>query len=320
MRFEFFHERFVDVDKVSVDGIVPGVGLHLSHWDGNRTPASLKADTSTEIALRFVAAPDRVELARGAELATNNHFDTDGTLSVWTVVEGERALERAALLAGAAAAGDFSAFAARDALKVSLAIQGDAEGSPLAAHVGGAPVTDDAECYRLVLPLIGDLLARPDAFESLWREGLARIDAAMESFAAGRSTVEEDAGRLVSLVLLAPDAAGTERIDPTRHTPPFTAISHHTAGRLLLVATEGRDGGWSYRVDWPYWSWAETVVRPRIERIDLAPAAARLSAHEPAGAAWRVDDGELSSALKVDATSRLEPAVVAAELRAALRP
>lgn len=318
MRFEFFHDGLKGTNAVSVDGIVPGEGLHLSHWKGNRTPASLKADTSTEIALRFVSSPDRLELAGGADIATNNHFDTDGALSVWTVVTGARAIEHAARLTGAAEAGDFSAHADRDALKVSLAIQGDGDGSPLASHVGGGPITDDAECYRLALPVIGDLLARPDRFEALWRAGLEDIDLAMESFAAGRSTVHEDADRLVSLVLLAPDASGTARVDPTGHTPPFTAISHHARGRLLLIASEV-DGGWTYRVDWPYWSWAETVVRPRIERIDLEPVAARLSELAPPGARWRVDDGDLSSALKPDSTSRIAPQVVAAELRAALR-
>jgi len=64
MRFEFYNEGLADVPKLSVDGTV-GNAVHLSHWQGNETPAHLRADTSTEIALNFVAAPDREELARG---------------------------------------------------------------------------------------------------------------------------------------------------------------------------------------------------------------------------------------------------------------
>jgi len=92
MRFEFYHPGLDDVPKLSVDGTVSN-SLHFSHWQGNETPAQLKADTSTEIALNLVGAPNKDELTRGIELVTNNHFDTDGVLSVWTVLTGERALE-----------------------------------------------------------------------------------------------------------------------------------------------------------------------------------------------------------------------------------
>lgn len=334
MRFEFYHDGLAETPLVSVDGIVPGAALHLSHWDGNHTPVELKADTSTEIALRFVASPDRDQLARTAGVATNNHFDCDGALSVWTVVEGPRALEQEPLLVAAAEAGDFSAYAGRDALKVSLAIQGEDgdAGSPLAGQGGRAAATDPGSAYRAVLPRIADLLARPDAYEPLWRAGLARIDAAMESFARGRSIVEEDADRLVSVIVLAADIAGATAFDPMRHAPPLTAISHHARGRLYVIATPGPGGGWSYQVDWPYWSWAETVARPRIERADLSDAAARLSALEPDGptaATWRIDRGEMTSALKpmasadadirTRARSRIAPERVGAELRAALK-
>src|SRR2546423_10067795 len=90
MRFEYYHAGLKDVPKLSVDGTVEN-SIHFSHWQGNHTPPEVKADTSTEIALNLVAAPDREELTKGIELVTNNHFDTDGVLSVWTVLTGERA-------------------------------------------------------------------------------------------------------------------------------------------------------------------------------------------------------------------------------------
>src|SRR4051794_523463 len=107
MRFEYYSDALLDVPKLSVDGTVAN-SIHFSHWQGNETPASLKADTSTEIALNLVASPQRDELTRGIELVTNNHFDTDGVLSVWTLLQGERALELRERLIPAAEAGDFS--------------------------------------------------------------------------------------------------------------------------------------------------------------------------------------------------------------------
>jgi len=98
---------------------------------------------------------------------------------------------------------------------------------------------------------------------------------------------------------------------------PFTAISHHARGKLFLIATP-LNGGWAYRIDYPYYSWAETVVRPPILRHDLGPLMAELNNLEQNSTArWRIDSSELASAAKfVDqsgwlASSKLEPQVVA---------
>src|SRR3977135_1433092 len=121
MRFEYYHDGLANVPKLSLDGTVDNA-IHFSHWKGNQTPASVKADTSTEIALNLVAAPDREELTQGSDLVTNNHFDTDGVLSVWTVLNGERALGLHDQLIAAAEAGDFSEFSNEAAVRASIAI------------------------------------------------------------------------------------------------------------------------------------------------------------------------------------------------------
>src|SRR5918992_753321 len=92
MRFEFYHAGLDDVQKLSVDGTVSN-SIHFSHWQGNETPAAVKADTSTEIALNLVSSSERERLTLGVDLITNNHFDTDGVLSVWTVLNGAVALK-----------------------------------------------------------------------------------------------------------------------------------------------------------------------------------------------------------------------------------
>src|SRR6266516_218846 len=148
MRFEFYHAGLDDVPKLSVDGTVSN-SVHFSHWEGNQTPAQVKADTSTEIALNLVSARNRNELTRGIELVTNNHFDTDGVLSVWTVLTGERALDLREKLIPAAEAGDFSEFTNENAVRASIAIQGsdqptpdDEGGSPLAHHLAQENMND----------------------------------------------------------------------------------------------------------------------------------------------------------------------------------
>src|SRR2546428_9829018 len=156
MRFEYYGEYLANVPKLSIDGTVDNA-IHFSHWKGNKTPASVKADTSTEIALNLAAASSRNELTQGIDLVTNNHFDTDGVLSVWTMLNGERALPLRDKLIAAAEAGDFCELSSVDGVRASIVIQGsdsptDKSGSPLARQLAVAAVTDEARCYQLVLP------------------------------------------------------------------------------------------------------------------------------------------------------------------------
>src|SRR2546425_3607702 len=174
MRFEYYSDAIADVPKVSVDGTVDNA-IHFSHWKGNQTRASVKADTSTEIALNLIAAPNREELTKGIDLVTNNHFDTDGVLSVWTVLTGEHALPLRDKLIAAAEAGDFSEMSTEDGVRASIVIQGsdsptDNSGSPLARHVAGEPVLDGARAYELVLPHVERVLTHTSEYESLWRD------------------------------------------------------------------------------------------------------------------------------------------------------
>jgi hypothetical protein len=307
MRFQFYSEALDNVPKLSVDGTVSN-SIHFSHWQGNTTPAEVKADTSTEIALNLVASPNRAALTQGIELVVNNHFDTDGVLSVWSVLNGERALEYRDLLVAAAEAGDFSEHSSDDGVKVSIAIQGadqassnNEDASPLAGFLAGHEVDDEERSYELVLPEVERLLSNVNAYESLWADGWNNVAAALSSFARGDSRVVENEVSRISLITLAPDLIN-----------PRCAISKHASGELFLIATPA-SGGWSYRLDYPYYSWAETVVRPRISRRDLTNALITLNDKEGGRGIWKLDNREMTSAAKflnADGTlgvSQLEP-------------
>jgi hypothetical protein len=328
MRFEYYHSGLDDVPKLSVDGTVDN-SIHFSHWNGNKTPAELKADTSTEIALNLVASEKRDQLTRGIDLVTNNHFDTDGVLSVWTVLTGERALNLRDKLIPAAESGDFSAYTNEGAIRASIVIQGsdqpsleDKPGSPIACHLANRTVGED-EAYDYVLPEVENILTKIDDYEPLWRTAWDRIAVAVDSFERGQSTAVNDESGL-SLVSLGPEVFAPDGFNPARHSAPFTAISRYARGQLFLITTPLRNG-WSYRVDYPYYSWAETVVRPRIPRRDFSEVLARLNEHEGDEAGrWQPDASELSSAVKfVDgngrlAASRLQPDDVARIVRQVL--
>ena len=319
MRFQFYSAALDDVPKLSVDGTVPN-SIHFSHWQGNNTPAEVKADTSTEIALNLVASPNRAELTNGLDLIVNNHFDTDGALSVWTVLNGERSLQFRALLVSAAEAGDFSEHTSDDGVKVSIAIQGadqampnNISGSPLAGKLAGEMFDDDERAYELVLPELERLLSNVNAYEPLWRDGWRAVAEALDSFAKGDSRVIENDASRVSLVTLQPGLWS-----------PFAAISKHARGEMFLIATPAT-GGWLYRIDYPYYSWAETVVRPRVTRRDLTQVLAALNEKEGnRDGHWQNDNREMTSAVKfldangAFAVSRLEPDEVFSALGASV--
>ena len=329
MRFEFYQEGLNAGPLLSVDGTVEGA-LHLSHWEGNATPDELRADTSTEIALNFAAWPGRTEWARGVEVVTNNHFDADGVLSVWSVLNGERALGVRDALVSAAEAGDFSEFPCEDAVRVSILLQGGDNpfvpgvNSPLVRGLAGGARVDERRAYELVLPEVERVITRTGEYEPLWREGWSWIERTLESFARGRSRVSEDAGSKISVVTLAPDLYGAGGFDPARHAAPYTALAHNTRGEIILVATPYAEG-WAYRIDYAYYSWAETCARPRVARRSLTGLISRLNVLERGRGTWKADRSELTSAVKFSghggapAASLIEPDEVAAELREALK-
>src|SRR5206468_1820493 len=104
----------------------------------------------------------------------------------------------------------------------------------------------------------------------------------------------------------------------------FTAISQQAHGELFLIATPV-DDGWAYRIDYPYYSWAETIVRPYVNRQDFSSLVSQLNESDASNAGrWRLDTSELASAVKFSdpderlAASKLPPDVVANKIRAAL--
>ena len=231
----------------------------------------------------------------------------------------------------AAEAGDFSEFTNEAAVRASIVIQGsdqaspnDQGGSPLARRLAGEETVDDARAYELVLPEVERVLTHTDDYEQLWRGAWQRIEAAIESFERGRSTVQEFGDSKLSLVTLAPEAFSASGFNPTRHAAPYTAISRYAQGEIYLITTPV-SGGWVYRIDYPYYSWAETIVRKKIQRRDLTSLLSQLDELEnESNGQWKFDTSEMTSAVKflnsegMPAASTIEPDAVSRILNAAL--
>ncbi len=93
--------------------------LTLSHWPKSGTPWPLKADTSVGVVFNYLDAP---AWHRDVPPVTNNHFDEDGLIGLYCLIEPEHALTRRALLIDASSAGDFSVCRSREAARIAFAI------------------------------------------------------------------------------------------------------------------------------------------------------------------------------------------------------
>ncbi len=252
-RFEFVEESYEgDIPAISCDGLVPGAFLDLTHWQGNNTPARFKADTSTEIALNFVASSAASTQWAGA-VVVNNHFDTDGVLSIWTLLEPEQALRHRDLLVATAEAGDFDEWPA------------DERGLWLDASIRamGSLAADDAEAYSSVLPQLPELIASLEARRDLWGPEWDALQAAVAAQESGALRFE--CYGTIGLLIHAPS-------QPEAPGPLLARWFLPGATRYLL--SFARDGGlFDYRYERPHYAWADTVVRLPLPQPDASALA-----------------------------------------------
>jgi hypothetical protein len=292
-RFLFVADRYTgDAPAIGCDGLVPGAALDLTHWQGNRTPKEYKADTSTEIALKFVAAPESARWAGSVVL--NNHFDTDGILSAWVLLDPERALEHRPLLIAAAEAGDFDEWPSEErGLWLDAAIRALADRQ-----------ADDAHAYATVIPQLAELVpgiaespaAAAWAWRARWTVGPARRGSWKPRYESARRDLwgqewealqaawkDLENGRLQAEIV---GRIGMLVHPPLAHEAPGAVLARSflpRATRYLLAFDQG-DGRFHYRYERPRYTWAETVVRPRI----AAPDAEALK--QSLGSDWTNDD------------------------------
>lgn len=253
MRFLAHTDALGDRPVISVDGVCP-VGPNFSHWPGHRTPAKLKADTSTGIAFRLLDLDEaeRAALLGGLDVVSNNHFDTDGVLSCFAVMQPHVARANRSLFLDAAAAGDFQVFVSREALALDLRVM---------ALAGSAPLPTLQEKYERAFAILPELLADPLAAVGPVREEFDTVLADLER--AKTATVRHHAALDLAVI---ETAAQLDRV----------AINTRvgTATRVLAICP-GYDGS-LFRYHDRVESWFDLASRRPPPRKDHAPLAQRL--------------------------------------------
>jgi hypothetical protein len=255
-RFQFVEESYEGrTPAISCDGLVPGAALDLTHWQGNRTPQRFKADTSTEIAFNFVGSHEAVHQWADA-VVVNNHFDTDGLLSIWVLLEPAQATACRDLLVAAAEAGDFDEWPALDrGLWLDAAVR-----------ALGSAAADDAEAYQSILPQLPDLIRDLDERRDLWGREWDDLQAAVVALESGRLRAESHGA--IGLMI---HASGQVEVPG-----PLLCRCFLPAARRYLLAFERGDGRYDYRYERPHYAWADTVVRPVLPQPNADALASAL--------------------------------------------
>ncbi len=251
--------------------------LVLSHWPRSGTPAQLKADTSAEIVINYLRSPEREAYRGGAEAVSNNHYDIDGLVGLWAILNPERALERAELLVAVGECGDFQRWSGEQATKITCALHGlEANpSSPVRQGLadGAGFLERTAYLYQQTLPLVPRLLDDIDSFEEYWRDEYERVVAGREIFARDEAHVVEVPEIDLAVFYL-------------RHEVHDMALCARTAcPRVALVIDDDR-----YQFRYRYESWVELRSRQPPPRIDMRPFAEFLQSFEGNPGEWTADE------------------------------
>jgi len=182
-RFVGEGEAFSESPSISCDGRIPGVTLELTHWNGNETPDELYADTSTEMALKLAT---NIKYANNLKDAwvLNNHYDTDGVLSVWACLEPEQAMRHKDLMIAAAEAGDFGEWNSDQGVKLDICFQ------EIRKKFNGDGVAFVVTLQDYLPDLLEDMsITGGQKYGELWRPAFFKVNKSWESFVENKTKI-----------------------------------------------------------------------------------------------------------------------------------
>jgi hypothetical protein len=276
------------VPNVIVDGAATqNTVLTLSHWPRSGTPSALKGDTSTAIVFNYLDSPSsHVE----AEAVSNNHFDEDGLIGIFAMLQPATAERHRDLLLDAAQAGDFGIFADRRAARIAfvLSAHADPDTSPFPRAIFELPYPAlTGELYVRLLDLFPRLLTDVDDYRSFWEREDAKLKASEELLQNGSIAIDERPELDLAVVHL-PDDLASDRIhrftkQKLAECHPFALHNRTACTRLLLLR------GASAEVQYRYEGWVQMASRMPAARVDLSGLAEELNRDEHGGGRWVFD-------------------------------
>ena len=262
---------------IVVDSTGLGAVLTLAHWRGAATPAALRDDTSAGSALRALHAPATPGLE--AQAVTANHFDIDGFVGVWALLNPELALRHETLLRLVATLGDFREIDWQHPLAdqaLQLVCWLNAEEKARFYEPFGAPARRrredeaSAEKFAWFLPRFAELLQNPAAGRAAWEPEFARVQQAVAVMQSPATTVRRY------------PAIGLTVVQTPEPVPYYALFGPSIGTDMVLSHYDGQ----RYEFEYKYTTWIDLESRPTLPRRPLAPLADRLNALETTSHRW----------------------------------
>lgn len=298
--------------NIIVDGrAAHSTRLTLSHWPGNSTPVGLKADLSAEIVFNYLDNPqEHIDVPA----ASNNHFDEDGLVGLWALLNPDEAQDWRDFLLEVAAAGDFGVCRNRDAARVSfiLSAWNTPELSPLKESVFKQPYSEVTMIlYEELLPRFHKILERYESLERFWRGQDQILDRSEEQISSGAIVIKETPHLDLAVVDLPFEKRDPQKkeevlLDWDQLVHPIAVHNSTDCKRILLVH------GNRYRFYYRYESWVEYISSKIAPRIDLTDLAVRLSTADGANE-WKYD-GNDAIVPKLEPANSVESSIERAQL------
>ena len=262
---------------IVVDSTGLGAALTLAHWRGAATPEALRDDTSAGSALRALHAPETPGLQ--ARAVTANHFDIDGFVGVWALLNPELALRYETLLRLVATLGDFREIDWQHPLAghaLQLVCWLNAEEKARFYEPFGAPARRrredeaSAEKFAWFLPRFAQMLENPEAGRAAWEPEFGRVQQAVAVVQSPATTVRRY------------PAIGLTVVQTPAPLPYYALFGPSIGTDMVLSLYDGQ----RYEFEYKYTTWIDLESRPTLPRLPLAPLADRLNALETTPRRW----------------------------------
>ncbi len=264
---KFIFEKFLNErnNVVCVDGSFPAK-LELSHWHGNSTPKEFKADTSTEIVFNLIESPFKNDYLNGIEIVSNNHFDADGILSAFVLLNPVFSLQHKKEIINIAETGDFSEFTTEDALKQSYVLESlfDLEKSIFKNEISKMKFPEMMQfIYEKGFELIPKLIENIDDYENIWKDDFQHFQNSENQFEIQSAVFSNYSDCRLSVI-----ESNSELHKVSKYK--------NSNFEILLSAVKNSEGN-LYELEYKTVTWFETSREKKIERKSFEPLAERLN-------------------------------------------
>lgn len=295
------YEASASEPNIVIDGS-PNAGtvLCLTHWPGIPCAApELADDLSAQMAFRYLDSD--MALHDDADVVTNNHFDQDGFVGMYALIEPDDARAQRDLLIDVAAAGDFGTYRDRRAARISMVL----------ARWAWQP-----DPFPWVFEHFPTLLADVDAYRALWEEEDVALDESEAALRNGDVRIMDDPELDLAVVEVDPAVgpwSGT-RFTTQRFDGVHPMALHNATDMSAIALVHAHTLSFVHR----YETWVQYQTRPRPKRVALLPLARLLT--ELDDVRWHAEAvGALTPRLTHDYESSLAPEAFLAMVREHLK-